>query len=84
MEPTLAVILKSVEIPPIGGDTVFSNMELAWENLDKGDYVFSDSNQGATKSMFIAQGSFTAQALPKDDDVDFNFALLSFLSATFL
>ena len=35
LEPTLAVILKSVEIPPIGGDTVFSNMELAWENLDK-------------------------------------------------
>ena len=34
-EPTLAVILKSVEIPPIGGDTMFSNMELAWETLDK-------------------------------------------------
>ena len=33
-EPTLAVILKSVEIPPIGGDTMFSNMELAWETLD--------------------------------------------------
>jgi taurine dioxygenase len=34
-EPTLAVILKSVEIPPIGGDTMFSNMELAWETLDQ-------------------------------------------------
>ena len=34
-EPTLAVILKSVEIPPIGGDTMFANMELAWETLDK-------------------------------------------------
>ena len=34
-EPTLAVILKSVEIPPIGGDTMFANMELAWETLDE-------------------------------------------------
>jgi len=35
MKPTKAVILKSVKIPPVGGDTVFSNMELAWETLDK-------------------------------------------------
>ena len=34
-EPTQAVILKSVEIPPIGGDTMFANMELAWETLDE-------------------------------------------------
>ena len=34
IKPTKAVILKSVKIPPVGGDTVFSNMELAWETLD--------------------------------------------------
>ncbi len=34
-KPTKAVILKSVKIPPVGGDTVFSNMELAWETLNK-------------------------------------------------
>ncbi|PPR46450.1 MAG: (R)-phenoxypropionate/alpha-ketoglutarate-dioxygenase [Alphaproteobacteria bacterium MarineAlpha5_Bin9] len=34
-EPTMFVVLKSVEIPPIGGDTMFSNMELAYETLDK-------------------------------------------------
>ncbi len=33
-EPTMAVILKSIEIPPIGGDTMFSNMELAYDTLD--------------------------------------------------
>ncbi len=33
--PTKAVILKSIKIPPVGGDTVFANMELAWETLDK-------------------------------------------------
>ena len=27
-KPTKAVILKSVKIPPVGGDTCFSNMEL--------------------------------------------------------
>jgi len=34
IEPTMAVVLKSVEIPPIGGDTMFSNMELAYDTLD--------------------------------------------------
>ena len=34
VEPTKAVILKSVKIPPVGGDTVFANMELAFETLD--------------------------------------------------
>ena len=33
-KPTKAVILKSLKIPPVGGDTCFSNMELAWETLD--------------------------------------------------
>ena len=31
----LFLILKSLKIPPIGGDTVFSNMELALETLDE-------------------------------------------------
>ena len=35
IKPTKAVILRSVKIPPVGGDTMFSNMELAWETLDK-------------------------------------------------
>jgi taurine dioxygenase len=35
VKPTKAVILKSLKIPPVGGDTCFSNMELAWETLDK-------------------------------------------------
>ena len=34
LKPTKAVVLKSVKIPPTGGDTVFSNMELAWETLN--------------------------------------------------
>ena len=34
-EPTKAIILRSLKIPPVGGDTVFSNMELAWETLDE-------------------------------------------------
>ena len=36
VKPTKAVILKSIKIPPVGGDTCFSNMELAWETLDEG------------------------------------------------
>ena len=33
-KPTKVIILKSVKIPPVGGDTMFSNMELAYETLD--------------------------------------------------
>ena len=29
------MILKSIKIPPVGGDTCFANMELAWETLDE-------------------------------------------------
>ena len=35
IKPTKVVILRSIKIPPVGGDTMFSNMELAWEKLDK-------------------------------------------------
>jgi len=34
-KPTKAVILRSIKIPPVGGDTTFANMELAWEMLDE-------------------------------------------------
>ena len=32
---TKATILKSIKIPPVGGDTCFSNKQLAWERLDE-------------------------------------------------
>ena len=35
IKPTKAVILKSIKIPPVGGDTMFANMELAFETLDE-------------------------------------------------
>ncbi|MDB4185391.1 TauD/TfdA family dioxygenase [Candidatus Pelagibacter sp.] len=35
VKPTKVVILKSIKIPPVGGDTCFSNMELAWETLNE-------------------------------------------------
>ena len=33
-EPSLGSILRAIELPEIGGDTLFSNMVLAYENLD--------------------------------------------------
>ncbi len=32
-EPSLGSVLSAVEIPPVGGDTLFANMNLAYENL---------------------------------------------------
>tara|TARA_B100000678_G_scaffold179912_1_gene150135 strand:+ start:171 stop:998 length:828 start_codon:yes stop_codon:yes gene_type:complete len=34
-KPTKVIILRSRKIPPVGGDTMFSNMELAYETLDQ-------------------------------------------------
>ena len=34
-KPTKVIILRSIKIPPVGGDTMFSNMEIAYETLDK-------------------------------------------------
>ena len=34
-KPTKVIILRSHKIPPVGGDTMFSNMELAYETLDE-------------------------------------------------
>ena len=33
-KPTKVIILRSHKIPPVGGDTMFSNMEIAYETLD--------------------------------------------------
>ena len=33
-KPTKVIILRSLKIPPVGGDTMFSNMEIAYETLD--------------------------------------------------
>jgi len=35
IKPTKVIILRSIKIPPVGGDTMFSNMEIAYETLDE-------------------------------------------------
>jgi len=35
VKPTKVIILRSIEVPPVGGDTMFSNMEIAWDTLDE-------------------------------------------------
>ena len=35
VKPTKVIILRSIKIPPVGGDTMFSNMEIAWDTLDE-------------------------------------------------
>ena len=34
-KPTKVIILRSRKIPPVGGDTMFSNMEVAYETLEE-------------------------------------------------
>ena len=35
VKPTKVIILRSIKIPPVGGDTMFSNMEIAYDTLDE-------------------------------------------------
>ena len=35
VRPTKVIILRSIKVPPVGGDTMFSNMEVAWDTLDE-------------------------------------------------
>ena len=35
VKPTKVIILRSVKIPPVGGDTMFANMEIAYETLEE-------------------------------------------------
>jgi len=35
VKPTKVIILRSIKVPPVGGDTMFSNMEVAWDTLDE-------------------------------------------------
>ena len=35
-QPPLGAVLYAMEIPPVGGDTLFANMYLAWETLSDG------------------------------------------------
>ena len=35
VKPTKLIILRSVKIPPVGGDTMFANMEIAYETLEE-------------------------------------------------
>lgn len=34
-EPSLGSILRAIELPPVGGDTLFANMQLAYDRLDE-------------------------------------------------
>ena len=71
-KPTKAVILKSIKIPPVGGDTCFSNMELAWETLDPKiqekikDKKASHSSIGA--EFFIDNYKYMAGNEQRNDD----------------
>ena len=35
-KPPMATMLQAVELPPIGGDTLFANQHLAWDRLSEG------------------------------------------------
>ena len=35
VKPTKPIVLRLIKIPSVGGDSMFSNMELAWDTLDE-------------------------------------------------
>jgi len=57
-KPTKFIILKSVKIPPVGGDTMFSNMETAYDTL-------SDEMKEKIKDKKAVHSSLGAEAFVK-------------------
>ena len=57
-KPTKVIILKSVKIPPVGGDTMFSNMETAYDTL-------SDEMKEKIKDKKAVHSSLGAEAFVK-------------------
>lgn len=58
-KPTKVIILKSLKVPPVGGDTMFSNMEIAYETLD-------DKIKNKIKDKKATHSSLGAAAFTRD------------------
>ncbi len=61
LEPSLGSILRMIETPPVGGDTLFANMEAAYENLpdeikDKLDGTFAVHDFAVFRNALIKRG----------------------------
>ena len=69
-KPTKAVILKSLKIPPVGGDTCFSNMELAWETLDeKIKEKIKDKRESELRTKKMAEQEIKNEMKKKDAEI---------------
>ncbi len=44
--PSLGSLLRGITIPPVGGDTMFTNMALAWDTLSPGMKKLAESLHG--------------------------------------
>ncbi len=64
-EPPMATMLLAREVPPYGGDTLFANMYLAYENLSAGMRALLDGLVGVSDSA-KADGSKTREDRARD------------------
>ena len=56
-EPPMGSILYALEVPPFGGDTLFANLELAYEMLSDGMKRMLDGMQAVHSDAFLTQVS---------------------------
>ena len=64
-EPPLGSVLYAEEVPPVGGDTMWCNMALAYETLSPGLRAFLDR----TRIMHSARRSYAPGGAYADDDL---------------
>ena len=70
-KPPMATMLQAVELPPMGGDTLFANQHLAWDRLSDGlKQTLSDQRVICTAGKAKVSASRTARIVEKGKAVN--------------
>ena len=69
-KPTKVIILRSLKIPPVGGDTMFSNMEIAYETLEDKIKEKIDNKKALHSSLGAAAFTEDYKAMEGNGNLD--------------
>ena len=65
-EPSLGSILRAVEVPDVGGDTLFANMEAAYDKLDDATKAEFHARRAVHDNEVFLSGMYSRGASQED------------------